>query len=71
MVCPHSTPECCIHLFTSVREFTGCILQAQKEKILKGARKDYKPYWNDDLDKQHIELNAARDLSEYVPKIQH
>ena len=36
-----------------VSEFTICILQAVKEAIPKGARKEYKPYWNNDLAKLH------------------
>ena len=47
-----------------VSEFTRCILQAAKEAIPKGARKEYKPYWNNDLDKLHNELNTARDVAE-------
>ena len=50
-----------------VSEFTRCILQAAKEAIPKGARKKYKPYWNNDLDKLHNELNTARDVAESVP----
>ena len=50
-----------------VSEFTRCILQAAKEAIPKGARKEYKLYWNNDLDKLHNELNTARDIPESVP----
>ena len=50
-----------------VSEFTRCILQAAKEAIPKGARKEYKPYWNNDLDKLHNELNTARDVAESEP----
>ena len=38
-----------------------------KEAIPKGARKEYKPYWNNDLDNLHNELNTARDVAESVP----
>ena len=50
-----------------VSKFTRCILQAAKETIPKGARKEYKPYWNNDLDKLHNELNTARDVAESEP----
>ena len=50
-----------------VSEFTRCILQAAKEAIPKGARKEYKPYLNNDLDKLHNELNTARDVAESEP----
>ena len=50
-----------------VCEFTRCILQVAKEAIPKGARKEYKPYGNDDLDILHNELNTARDRAEYIP----
>ena len=53
-----------------VSEFTRCILQAAKEAIPKGARKVYKPYWNNDLDKLHNELNTARDVAESVPRFE-
>ena len=50
-----------------VSEFTRCILQAAKEAIPKGARKEYKPYWNNDLDKLHNELNTTSDGAESEP----
>ena len=50
-----------------VSEFTRCILQAANEAIPKGDRKEYKPYWNIDLDKLHNELDTASDIAEYVP----
>ena len=39
----------------------------QKKVIPKGAGKEYKPYWNNDLDKLHNELNTARDVAESEP----
>ena len=50
-----------------VSEFTRCILQAEREAIPKGDRKEYKPYWNNDLENLHNELNTTRDVAEYVP----
>ena len=43
-----------------IKEFNNYVLQAAKECIPKGARKDYKPYWNEDLDNKHNELTTAR-----------
>ena len=39
----------------------------QKKPFQRGARKEYKPYWNNDLDKLHNELNTARDVAESEP----
>ena len=50
-----------------VSEFTRCIIQAAKEAIPKDAGKEYRPYWNNYLDKLHKELNTARDIAESVP----
>ena len=36
-----------------IKEFNKYLLQAAKECIPKGARKHYKPYWNEDLNKKH------------------
>ena len=36
-----------------IKEFTAGILQAAKECIPKGARKEYKPYWSDKLENTH------------------
>ena len=49
-----------------VSEFTRCFPQTAKESIPKGARKQYKPYWNNELDKLHNELNTARDIAKQV-----
>ena len=48
-------------------EFTRRILQAAKEAIPKGVMKEYKPYWNNDLDKLRNELNTARGIAKSVP----
>ena len=44
--------------------------QAAKECITKGARKDYKPYWNEDLNNKHNELTTARNLADVAPSIE-
>ena len=46
------------------------VLQAAKECIPKGARKDYKPYWNEDLNNKHDELTTARNLADVAPSIE-
>ena len=37
---------------------------------LKGAIKDYKPYWNEDLNNKHDELTTARNLADVAPSIE-
>ena len=53
-----------------IKEFNYYVLQAAKECIPKGARKDYKPYWNEDLNNKHNELTTARNLADVVPSIE-
>nr|KAG5698191.1 hypothetical protein BaRGS_030554 [Batillaria attramentaria] len=43
-----------------VKEFNSSLLQAAKECIPRGARKDYKPYWSDQLQTLQDDLNEAR-----------
>ena len=52
-----------------MKEFNNYVLQAAKECIPKGARKDYKPYWNEDLNNKHNELTNARNLADVAPSI--
>ena len=53
-----------------IKEFNNYVLQAAKECIPKGARKDYKPYWNEDLNNRHDELTTARNLADVAPSIE-
>ena len=53
-----------------IKEFNNDVIQAAKEYILKGARKDYKPYWNEDLNNKHNELTTARNLADVAPSIE-
>ena len=55
---------------TVIKEFNNYVLQAAKECIPKGARKDYKPYWNEDLNNKHNELTKARNLAGVAPSIE-
>ena len=50
-----------------IREFTAAILQAAKECIPKGARKEYKPYWSDKLENTHKDLSDARKTAKNNP----
>ena len=47
-----------------VKEWTQGILKAAREAIPRGARKDYKPFWSDDLKVLEDELNEAREKAE-------
>ena len=51
-------------------EFNNYVLQAANKCIPKGARKDYKPYWNEDLNNKHNELTKARNLADVTPSIE-
>ena len=53
-----------------IKEFNNYVLQAAKERIPKGARKDYKPYWNEDLNNKHNERTIARNLADVAPSIE-
>ena len=52
-----------------IKEFNNYVLQAAQECIPKGVRNDYKPYWNEDLNKKHNELLTARNLADIAPSI--
>ena len=53
-----------------IKECNNYVLHAAKESIPKGVRKDYKPYWNEDLNNKHNELTAARNLADVAPSIE-
>ena len=53
-----------------IKEFNNYDLQAAKECIPKGERKDYNPYWNKDLNDKHNELPTARNLADVAPSIE-
>ena len=54
----------------AIKEFNNYVLHAEKECIPKGARKDYKPYWNEDLNNKHTELTTSRNLAGVAPSIE-
>ena len=49
------------------KEFNTAILQAAKESIPRGYRRNYKPYWNARLEELHCKLNQARDEMDEEP----
>ena len=53
-----------------IKEFYTGILHAAKECIPKGARKDYKPYWSDELENKHKALSDARKIAETNPSVE-
>ena len=50
-----------------IEEFNRSILQAAKLTIPRGARKNYKPYWNKELEQLHNEVEEARKQAEITP----
>ena len=53
-----------------IKEFNHYVLQAARECITKGARKDYKQYCNEDPNNKHNELTTARNLADVTPSIE-
>ena len=51
----------------SSREWTDAILQAARDSIPRGRRKNYKPFWSRDLEDLHKKLSTARDALEQDP----
>ena len=47
--------------------FNSAVLKAVKESIPRGRLHDYKPYWNNTLEKIHEELSEAREEMERNP----
>ena len=50
-----------------VKEWTKGILQAAKETIPRGARRNYKPFWSNELKELEDLLNEAREKAEKEP----
>lgn len=50
-----------------VRDFNKCILKSAQQSIPRGARKDYKPYWSDQLEELQTKLSEAREEAENNP----
>ena len=47
--------------------FTDAILSAAQKSIPRGRRRDYKPFWNPELDSLHKQLSDAREKMEQDP----
>ena len=50
-----------------IKEWNKCILQAAQETIPRGARRDYKPFWSNELKELEDNLNEAREKAEKEP----
>ena len=50
-----------------VKEFNAGIIKAAKETIPRGVRKDYIPYWTEELQNTHDALTRAREEAEKTP----
>ena len=53
-----------------IKEFNNYVLHAPNVCIPKGERKDYTPYWNEDLNNKHNELTEARNLADIAQSIE-
>ena len=50
-----------------VNKFIKIILQAASETIPRGARKYYKPYWSEELEQLHNDVEEARKHAKTIP----
>ena len=58
------------HINKKMKNFNDAILGAAKSAIPRGARKNYKPYWTEELQKLEDELSSARENAENNPGIE-
>ena len=58
------------HINKKMKSFNEAILDAAKASIPRGARKNYRPYWTEELQKLEDELSSAREKAEKEPGIQ-
>ena len=67
MLCRELDTDNSKNINTSVQQLTDCILQAAKQAIPRGRRKDYKPYWSNDLRASMTNLQKPEnDLSSFL-----
>ena len=52
------------HINKKMKSFDEAILDAAKASIPRGARKNYRPYWTEELQKLEDELSSAREKAE-------
>ena len=55
------------NLNTKIKAFNQAVLKAAQESIPRGARKNYKPYWTEELQQQKDAVREARNLVEQSP----
>ena len=55
------------NLNTKIKAFNQAVLKAAQESIPRGARKNYKPYWTEELQLQKDVVREARNLVEQSP----
>ena len=55
------------NLNTKIKAFNQAVLKAAQESIPRGARKNYKPYWTEELQQQEDTVREARNLVEENP----
>ena len=60
MLCRELDTDNSKNINASVQQLTDCILQAAKQAIPRGRRKDYKPYWSNHLQRLHDQLAEVR-----------
>lgn len=58
------------HLNKKVRTLNQHILKAARESIPRGARRNYRPYWTEELQKQEDDVQEAREKVEEDPIIE-
>ena len=55
------------NLNTKIKAFNQAVLKAAQESIPRGARKNYKPCWTEELQQQQDTVREARNLVEQSP----
>ena len=58
------------HINKKIKSFNDAILDAAKTSIPRGARKNYRPYWTEELQELEDKLSNARDDAENNPGIE-
>ena len=71
MLCRELDTDNSKNINASVQQLTDCILQAAKQAIPRGRRKDYMPYWINHLQCLHDQLAEARKRLEQLPSPEH
>ena len=60
----------CKNVNKAARAITTAISQAAKKSIPRGARKNYRPFWTDELEELEKEVNTAREKAELNPSVE-